>query len=292
MTKVTSSSFRIQTTTFKFPCGDFLLINCYFPCDPRKDSYDDSELTKVLADIRSIILTSQCNNILLAGDLNCHFDRQNSFTTTIADAFEDLGISFLWNMPDDDPNHFIQSVDYTYLSSINNCTSCSTIDHFGVNANLYLHVKEAGVIHNGENLSNHSAIYVKIHIGDVKINNDLPQNAKIISWTKATTDAKENFKSELANKLSMLELPNCIQCFDFNCNVHSHSSEIEDYTINVLEAMESASRLCLPSFSTSNKGKPRKGILPGWNEYVKPYADENIFWNAVWKSEFISAFGS
>ena len=107
VTKVNNVGFRIQTTTFKFSSGDFLLIICYFPCDPKKENADDSELLNLLADIRSIIMTSQCDNVLIVGDLNCHFDRQNSFTNTIADTFANLGITFLWNNPNDDSNHYI-----------------------------------------------------------------------------------------------------------------------------------------------------------------------------------------
>ena len=34
---VKCSSFRLQATKFSFPCGSFLLLNTYFPYDPRTD---------------------------------------------------------------------------------------------------------------------------------------------------------------------------------------------------------------------------------------------------------------
>ena len=40
---------------------------------------------------------------------------------------------------------------------------------------------------------------------------------------------------------------------------------------------------CLPS-TFSNGDKPLKGVVPGWSEYVKPYAEENKFWSSVWRS--------
>ena len=193
VSKLDCSNFRLQATIFRLPDGNLLLINCYFPCDPRKENYDDEELLTTLADIRSLILNSNCDNILLAGDLNCHFDRQNSFTSTVHDAFNDLGLMVLWNNADNNPDHFIQTVDYTYLSKSDTVVSCSTIDHFGASRNLYMEVKEAGVIHNGENLSPHSAIYVKIKTGNLNNSISTKRTSKIVSWNKATEDAKENF---------------------------------------------------------------------------------------------------
>ena len=162
--------------------------------------------------------------------------------------------------------------------------SCSTIDHFGASRNLYLDVKEAGVIHNGENLSPHSAIYVKIKIGNLDNNSAIKRNIKRVSWNKATEDAKENFRQVLSNDLLKLDLPDCVNCTDLKCESHAHSAQIEDYSMSVLQAIESSCETCLPTSSRSSNGKPRKGILPGWNEYVKSYADENRFWTSVWRS--------
>ena len=87
------------------------------------------------------------------------------------------------------------------------------------------------------------------------------------------------------NDLSKIKLPDCVKCTDLSCNGHAHTEQIEEYSMSVLKAVENCCNLYLPSITSSNSGKPRKGILPGWNEYVKPYADENRFWNSVWRSE-------
>ena len=63
----------------------------------------------------------------------------------------------------------------------------------------------------------------------------------------------------------------------------AHGVEIENYTLDVLEAIEKASQKCLPSTNCS-KNK-RRGIIPGWTEFVAPYASESKFWHSVWLSQ-------
>ena len=288
VTKIDSSNYRLQATKFSFPTGDFLLLNSYFPCDPQRETFDDTELINLLANIRSLILTSNCSNILLAGDLNSDFNRQNRFTNSVAEALESLGLIILWDNTDDNPSHLISKVDYTYMSFQGNITYCSTIDHFGASTPVYKAIKEAGVVHSGENLSQHSAIYVKIDFGNIEYDRTFRKKKKLVCWDKATDEAKKRFKNVLADTLDELPHPNCAACVDVTCK--HHRTEIEEYTMQVLEAVSNAATKCLP-FKSSNGGKPSKGTIPGWTEYVKEYADENKFWTSIWISEGKPRFG-
>ena len=63
-------NFRIHATKFSFPSGPILIINAYFPCDPQKNSFDNTELITLLSDIRNVIFQSKCSNVVLVGDLN------------------------------------------------------------------------------------------------------------------------------------------------------------------------------------------------------------------------------
>ena len=173
MTGVNSSTFRMQALKFNIPGNTFLLLNSYFPCDPRNESCDNAELLEVLGDMRSIILSSNCNQVILAGDLNCHFARQNNFTSTISDCLESLNLIPIWENTDNDPDHLIHPVDYTFLNLANNVISSSILDHFCTSPLLYKAIKEAGVIHGSDNLSNHSAIYMKICLDEINTSVEL-----------------------------------------------------------------------------------------------------------------------
>ena len=54
----------------------------------------------------------------------------------------------------------------------------------------------------------------------------------------------------------------------------------------VLEAVEASAQECLAVTGGShNKGRFKQHqVVPGWFEYVKPYAEECKFWFAIWSS--------
>ena len=91
----------------------------------------------------------------MAGNLNAHFERQNNFTNEILDCFENLRLLPLWENCDNDPEHLIHPVDYTFLNTATTFISSSVIDHFCASTNVYNAIQEAGVIRDSDNLSNH-----------------------------------------------------------------------------------------------------------------------------------------
>ena len=57
---VKCSSFRLQATRFNFPGGSFLVLNTYFPCDPRQENFNDTELLNLLAEMRTKMIDENC----------------------------------------------------------------------------------------------------------------------------------------------------------------------------------------------------------------------------------------
>ena len=126
--KIKCENYRIQATEFNLPQGPIVLINTYFPCDPRTSNFDDTELMTTLTTIQNIITQAGPAIIWLAGDLNCHFNRNTRFTNLVESFFLDLGLSFLWENLED--LNISDGVDYTYMNSQNGIEHFSTIDHF------------------------------------------------------------------------------------------------------------------------------------------------------------------
>lgn len=139
----------------------------------------------------------------MTGDLNTHFARNNCFTNLVSDCLENLGLVALWENPDNNPDHMIHAIDYTFLNASNAVVSSSVIDHFCVSENVFNLVKEAGVIHDGENLSHHSAIFMKIKLCPLALNAEHVKGENCVSWTQATDDAKEHFKANLSTQLQV-----------------------------------------------------------------------------------------
>ena len=184
VTQIKSDNFRLQATKFSLPSGHLLIINSYLPCDPGHDNYDDQELQLVLAEIRRMVDISNCHNILVAGDLNCDFSRQNRFVRTIRDFFEDIGLVSFWAQ-DDNEN----------ISNNNGASYLSKIDHFISNERVYNAVVEASVIHSGENLSDHSPIFCKLNVGELDVSLENEIRTKVPSWKKATEDDKNIYNT-------------------------------------------------------------------------------------------------
>ena len=137
VSKVGCTNFRLLATKFSFPEWTCLLLNVYFPCDPRVDNFDDTELVNLLADMRNLIVDSGCQNVLIAGDLNCHFERLTQFTNIVKEELDELKLSILWQQPE-------INVDYTYCCTINDNLHFSTIDHFALCGKLVDAVVDAG----------------------------------------------------------------------------------------------------------------------------------------------------
>ena len=166
-----------------------------------------------------MIRLSQCSDILIGGDLNCDFQRQTRFTSIVRNSLTDMGLLILWQNPDSE--HNTGNVDYTHCSVARGVASYSTIDHFGASQRVYNAICEAGVIHSGDNTSNHSAIFVKINVGKLDLTLETPSAPVRVSWSKANTDAQAKYKSTLAEKLNSLVLPDCVSCEDLHCKDHS-----------------------------------------------------------------------
>ena len=193
-----------------------------------------------------------------------------------------MNLVVAWQNPDEESNHKIQAVDYTPCSSKHNVVTYSTIDHFACNRDLLPTIMEAGVIHTGGHNSNHSAIYAKLQLGDIDCSTEASPRSleKRVSWDKSTDQAKDLYRKTLGSRLDALEIPDCVMCMDVSCT--EHSQDLEEYTLNILEAIESCSHenLALTGGSLPSSRK----VLPGWSEYVKPFQDNSKFWHSLWMS--------
>ena len=280
VSKINCQNFRIQATKFAFPSGSFLLLNSYFPCDPRTTNFDETELVNLLAEIRRLMLQEKCVYNLVLGDLNTHFLRQTRFTSLVKNFFEDINFKIFWELSDP-INGPIQEVDFTFSLICNNKMSSSVIDHFVSNDVLLNAVTEAGVIHAGDNPSNHSPIFAKFKINGIDPSVEQVQGQKRVNWAKATENEKLDYHADLQDRLNCIAVPDSAHCGDILCGIHTE--ELEDYTMQVLEAVEAAGKTCLSS-TGGGMSSGKLSIIAGWNEYVKPFCEESKFWHSVWQS--------
>jgi hypothetical protein len=148
VSKVPCSNFRILAAKFSLPSSSLL----------RADNFDETDLLERLDDLGTVVKDSNCRNLLWTGDLNCDFSQNTRFVEIVQHFISDLNLMVFWS----NPNESIQTVDFSVEQTIRGVTFRSVIDHFVSTENVFKLVSEAGVIHSGEYISNHSAIYCKI----------------------------------------------------------------------------------------------------------------------------------
>ena len=282
VSQVKTVSFRIQATKFDLPSGSLLVVNTYFPCDPRVNNFNEEELLSVLLEIKSLMNNHNCNYNLILGDFNSHFSRHSAFTNIVHDFFDENNIKIFWENPDDTKGHLIQKIDFTFQFSNDQETFSSIIDHFAGNQNVYNAAKEAGVLHSGDNPSNHSPIYLKVKLGEIDFATEKPSGEKRVNWGKSSKEAREHFVTTLAGKLDTLDIPDCVSCRDFHCTIHTE--QVEEYTMSILETMETAANECLHNTGAGNTTNSVKNVVPGWTQFVKPFSEDSKFWCATWQS--------
>ncbi len=100
----------------------------------------DHELPLVLDEIKRIVNTTQSGGIIICGDMNTDFQRNNSFVRDVDQCVQESQLRILWNE---------YPMDYTYRHSEG---ITSTIDYFLVSANIVYYA--AGVIHSVEDRPN------------------------------------------------------------------------------------------------------------------------------------------
>ena len=270
-------SSRVQGLKLCLPHVNLVLINAYFPTDTR--DRDDSEVLKTLQDIKFII--DSCDHSykrILMGDLNSDFNRNSTFVQWTSQFLNENDLIPLWD-------RFAWDFTFSQTRNINGVDRqiYSTIDHFCISSELVDMCSEAMPLHMMENSSNHAPIYLKLkcNIELDPVKEETSRHIPSPKWDKATPQQKESFITELSESVHNIHVPNSIcRCRNVKCSVEDHKEELDDYIINLLEAIEDATARNIPHTSP---GKKPHGI-PGWTEEVKPFRDEAYFWYQLWCS--------
>ena len=78
--------YRVQVLKIKMKTSCFLLVNSYFPCDPRTIGQEDPELLQTIEVIKYSIERANCEAVVWTGDINADFMRGTNHTDRIQEA--------------------------------------------------------------------------------------------------------------------------------------------------------------------------------------------------------------
>ena len=109
------------------PKNRLLIINSYFPTDPRVTDFDSTDLCSTLAAIGSVMDDNEYDSIVWMGDINADFERNTTFTKTVAEFIEGRQLEKSWEKYPIDHTHTFEKEDVEYTS---------TLDHMFWSENL------------------------------------------------------------------------------------------------------------------------------------------------------------
>jgi hypothetical protein len=270
VTPVDTKSKRICSIVVDLQCYKLLLIAVYMPVDDGVTNLQ--EYLDTLNQVSNVMNTVNADNIIIGGDFNTDLTRTNSrHTASLCNFIKDESLFPCVNLP-------LANIDYTFESKANNARS--TVDHFLVSNNLIPRITKCDGIHEGDNLSDHVLVSLKM---------GTPSNMEYIEasnakdtakpmWHRASSDQVDMYKITLDSKLNDIKVPwEAIHCKNMHCNDNTHFQLTEKFHNDIISACLSASDSHIPH------SKPAGRTHPGWNEYVEPFRDKAIFWHNIWK---------
>ena len=276
---VSPGFWRVQAITIKSSSSTLLLINTYFPNDPRTANFDDSELMETFAHIKRVIETNECDLIVFCGDINSDFKRNSGFVQSVRNQVEDMSLDTAWRT---------HEVGFTFVyNDADDNSHTAVLDHFFLNETTQRAVLDAGVIHLPDNMSDHCPIFCTLDVQSIEVDkssNPQAENPPKPSWKKASEEEKENYIQSLEEQLSSLHVPESLYCKNIKCQDANHCNDADDFITSILEFVQSSATSSLPSPAPPRASTTSKRPVPGWNQFVKPFRDTAYFWHQVWIS--------
>ena len=273
VTDVSPPSSRVQCILIESGNGNTLLVNTYFPTDPRTDNFDDNDLMTTLTEIRTVLNDQEFCRLLWAGDINTDFSRNTAFVRNVEDFIDELNLVKSWDNYD---------VDFTHCYEVNNSSYFSTIDHFFWNSSTTASITDAGVMHLSGNLSDHSPVYCKLKMELKRSSTTSTNRTPTPSWQKASEKEKDLYYNEVNDTLKNLSIPVCVTtCTNVHCTDETHKRCIDDLMIDILHSIEKSAENHIP---TPKLGSNKRNLIPDWNSGIKPFQEKAQFWRAVWLS--------
>ena len=228
---------RVQCMSLDISGCKLLLINTYLPQESQTNNFDEQELLGCLVTIENLLSDNNHDQALVIGDLNCDLSRNSCFVQTIRNFCVNNDLETTWRL---------FPIDYSYSSPCN--THFSLVDHFLHSKELSVNVVNAGVIHWGDNVSGHSPIFLELATSHFQ-KWLLPTIKKFPNqnWGEASEKDKAIYRSKLNQALETIKpFEECIDWVNLNCNSERHKDGLDDYIIDIIEAVETSTRESIP----------------------------------------------
>ena len=268
--KFVTIPFTKRACALELRCDDgcYVFINVYMPVDNYSKTNVNDEFQDTLDAIELFIQQCAGKYIVLGGDINSDFTRQNAHDKCFLDFLERNSCVHVYGLQN-------CVVDYTYNNPNNDCFTC--IDHFGVSNYICQSVKSVVVCREPLNPSYHLPVIVtlacdteRLQMDEVPSNNHVP-----IAWYKVSNEDVELYHVKQNNFVANMRVYDAAACHDSTCNGQDHRNQLDLWCRDLIKC-------CLISDCKLPRIKARKSKRPRWNVDVKPYKDDCEFWHKLW----------
>ena len=275
ITDVSPNHWRVQAAIIRTDGSNVLLINTYFPTDPKVNEFDSSELFTTLSAINELLQRKDYNSVVWTGDINAEFCRKTAFTKHIASFIEKNNLTMGWDK---------FPVDFTHVHEMNDTSHTSIIDHFIWSENMDENITDAGVLHLPNNFSDHCPIFCQVDINGMKqLSTAKPNSIPKPSWNTASDEQKITFHNNLEDALMNIVIDESLtKCEDVHCKDPNHHKHCDDLISNMLKNVDTIAAKHL----TTEKcyGNKRDIPIAFWTRDVEPFKKDAHFWHSVWHS--------
>lgn len=200
--------------------SEALICNVYIPNDSYSANNVDARFMDVCDQIEMMIGRDAPGFIILGGDFNVDFKRNNAHTQHLISLMYRNLMANAW---------MDKRVD-TYIAT--NMTARSQIDHFLCSDNVMASVKSMDVLKLHDNMSNHQPINLDLDLAHIQamrhVETDNAHLEARIAWHKVMDLHVDNYQKHLDRLLKAGQVPAAAYCLEFHFVDTDHRHQIDD----------------------------------------------------------------
>ena len=262
--------FKCVAKRDRFLCisiGAILIVNVYFPTHSGIIDYEE-QLMCLLQDIRSVVLDSKVESVIIGGDFNVDFNRRCIGSQLLNEFMQSLNLVLCDNVV---VNGVESVITYRGPSGLGG----SFIDHFCMSKSLHADIVSSCVIDSGDNLSDHLPLCISLCLHDsyrVNMQPEMPNTR--LRWDKADLN---NYYSCAYERLAALPVTNDMQhCLD-GCKCDDAQLTVDWLYNSIVSALKSTANLCIP--------RVRSGFFKWWwDDSLTELKQASIDAHNLWKA--------
>lgn len=243
--------------------NNVMVLSIYLPCDNYNVNYASHEFTNLLDFITALVIGSNFSNIVIGGDFNVDFCRNNAHTADLLGFIDFMNVSCSYMFCSDD--------DYTYHRS----NAKSNIDHFLYSENCA--VDMFSILYDPLCPSDHNPVKIKL-LNDINVGHvPTPSNAPRVSWHVNVNDAPA-LNDYIAPRLRELACNQVLQCNDHLCIDKNHKLALNNISFNIVNIIRTGCAAVLRKKVPTKK----RFMLHGWDSTCSELRDTSLWWHWLW----------